>query len=386
MLREGLFGVLPVAFSVIASHDADGVLVLRTDGRLVYANSQARALLAPLVLAADRPLLAVLARRLLREEGRSGGAADRDCEEQLWPTLLRPGGTLYRYGDGRWLRVSARPVHGSCGRVLAHCLRIHDATDEQSAERDRRQAQRLESVAELALGVADDFHNLLAVIRANAELLADQLPARSEIQRKVDKILRSGAEAAELADQLQLYAGAAEPKRVRLDLSRLVLGSLEAVDAERDPDASRGPTEVKLELLEGRAVVEADAAQLRQLVLDLVGNARDVLGERGGEIRIEVGRAHFDPRSSGRLVLGGDRPAAEYVHLKVSDTGPGIDPETQERIFEPFFSTKGKHRGIGLASVLGIARSHDALLGVVSRSGRGTCFSVYFAPAEGGAA
>jgi signal transduction histidine kinase len=385
MFRDGLFGVLPAAFSVIASDNPDGLVVVRKSGRVLYANARARAVLAPARLDKETPLPCALGSRLLRPDGvRFSGPGGF---EDWWPGVLESPDALYRYGtdDVRWLRISARPVQGLAGRLLAHCLRIRDVTDEQRAEIELRRARRLESVAELALGVAHDFHNLLTVVKANAELLIDHLPATPELQRKLSKILRSSQQATELADHLQLYAGAAEPVRATLDLSVLARETLEVLDAEAA--TARLGAEIHLELgLAGQPLlVEADATQLRQLVLNLFVNAKDALGESGGKIQITTGRRWLDPARATHVVLGRDRLAADYAYLSVSDTGCGMEPEIQERIFEPFFSTKGKHRGIGLSTVLGIAKSHGAVLELESRAGRGTRFTLYFPVAESGA-
>jgi signal transduction histidine kinase len=385
MLREGLFGVLPAALSVIAADNSDGLVVGRRDGRVIYANARALAALAPARLDKETPLSSALGSRLLRPDGVPLAAlTGLASQEDWWRTVLESPDALYRYGtdDVRWLRISVCPVRGLAGRLLAHCLRIRDVTDEQRAEIELRRARRLESVAELALGVAHDFHNLLTVVRANAELLVDHLPEKPELQRKLSKILRSSQQATELADHLQLYAGATEPLRATLDLSALAREMLEMLDAE--VSAARMGKRIRLELRFAVQPlrVEADATQLRQLVLNLFVNARDALGEDGGEIQISTGRSWLDPARAAHVVLGRDRPAAAYCFLKVSDTGSGMEPETQERIFEPFFSTKGKHRGIGLSTVLGIARSHGAVLELRSRVGRGTAFTLYFPMAE----
>jgi signal transduction histidine kinase len=383
MLRDGLFGVLPAALSVIASDNPDGLVVVRKDGSIVYANTRARIALAPARLDKERSLPSALRPRLLHPDGfLVAGGSGIGPEEGWWRTVLESADALYRYGgdDVRWLRISARPVQGLAGRLRAHCLRIRDVTDEQRAEIELRRARRLESVAELALGIAHDFHNLLTVVKANTELLADQLPAKPELQRKLSKILRSSQQATELADHLQLYAGAAEPVRAPLDLSTLARDMLEMLDAE----VPTAPL-IRLELRVAKEpiIVEADATQLRQLMLNLFVNARDALGEAGGRIQIATGRSWLDPLRAPHVVSGRDRPAADYCYLRVSDSGCGMQPETQERIFEPFFSTKGKHRGIGLSTVLGIARSHNAVLELDSRVAQGTAFTLYFPIAEG---
>jgi signal transduction histidine kinase len=384
MLRQGLFGVLPVALPVIASHDPDGLGVVRPGGWLVHANPRARALLAPVGLREGASLPQALAPQLLHPDGQRVAQFGSDWVELWWRSVLEPGGALYRYGaDGaRWLRMSAQPVRGRGGRVLAHCLRIHDTTAELLAEAEARRARSLESVADLARGVAHDFHNLLAVIMGNAELLLDQLPAAPELQRKLHRILRSSEQAADLASQLQVYAGAKEPARVPLDLSQVTRDVFEVLDTQVFATPRGCAFDARMELAPEPLIIEADATQVRQLVLNLLVNACDALGEEGGEIRAHTGRVWLDPAKAENMVLGRDSRPAQYAFLRVSDTGAGIDPATQERIFEPFFSTKGKQRGVGLSTVFGVARSHGALLGLQSRVGHGTTFSVYFPCAE----
>jgi signal transduction histidine kinase len=374
MLRQGLFGVLPAALRVMASHDPDGLLVIR-DGRLVHANPRARELLSPV-----EPNPGVRIPEALDPGLRPAGARDVPNWDAWWQAVLSPGGAVYRYdGDSlRWLRMSGQPVHGRRGRLVAHCLRVHDATEEQRAEIELRRTRRLESVAELSRGVAHDFHNLLAVVTGNADLLQDQLPATPAVQRQLHKILRASQQAAELARQLQLYAGDAPPTHHPVDLSELTRDTLAMLDPEEFPTSSGRGLDVQLDLTSEPLRIEADATQLRQLLLNLYVNARDALHERGGAIGIATGRTWLEPARVESLVLGRDRPSADRAFLRVADTGVGMDPETQERIFEPYFSTKGKQRGIGLSTVFGIARSHGALIALESQLGMGTVFTIYF--------
>jgi signal transduction histidine kinase len=385
MVRQGLYGVLPVALPVIASSDPDGLLVVQPDGRLVHANPRARELLQTLAVTTCARIPAALAPRLREQDGTPVDRSNPDWEDRWWEGVLASGGALYRYDRDDampWLRMSAQPVHGRRERLLARCLRIHDATDEQSAEIELHRARRLESVAQLSRGVAHDFNNLLTVARGNAELLLDRLPATPEVQRKLHKILRSCEQAGDLADQLQLYAGAVSPTRRPVDLSELARDTFEMLDSDVLTAPVDRSVDVELDHTVDPLLIEADPTQLRQLLLNLFVNARDALDERGGEIHVCTGRSRLDPARARHLVLGRDRPAAAYAYLTVSDTGAGMDPATQERIFEPFFSTKGKHRGIGLATVFGIVSSHNALLELESSVGRGTVFSVYFPIAE----
>lgn len=386
MTREGLFGVLPVALPIIASRDPDGIVVVRPGGVVLYANRRAREILSPVALVPEACLLATFASRLRGVDGAPAARSQSNWSERWWRTVLQPGGALYRYGDDelRWLRVSAQQVRDRRQRLLAYCLRVHDATHEHNAEIEVQRARRLESVAQLALGVAHDLHNLLMVVRGNTNLLVDELPEKPGIQRKLYRIVRAGEQAMELADQLQLYAGAAEPTRATLDLSELVRDMFEVLDSGFFSVPGCESPEVKLDVAPDPVTIQVDATQLRQLLLNLLVNARDALAGEGGQIRVQTGSSWLAPERAAGLVVGRDRPAGEYGYLRVCDAGCGMDAATQERIFEPFYSTKGKHRGIGLSIVFGIVRSHDALLELESHVGRGTTFSVYFPIAEDG--
>jgi len=371
MYRQALFGVLPAALSVIFDHDPDGLLVVRPGGRLVHANPRARELLAPADLRLDARVPEDLPGLLSAVEGQQADRAVR-----WWSEVLDPRGRLFRYGlsDARALHVSGRPVRGRTDRLAALVLRIRDVTAEEEANAALRRTRRLESVAELARGVAHDFHNLLSVVQGNARLLVRDLRGQPGVERRLERILRFGHRATELADQLELYAGGADPIATSVDLNELVRVTADGLDPEPGAQVA-----LRLDLCSSEPRVLGDATQLGQAILNLLVNAREVLQEGGGLIRVTTGTMRIDPASCHDLVLGGDRPPGLYSFVLVSDDGPGVDREAQERIFEPFVSTKDKHSGIGLSIVLGVARAHRALLQLKSTPGRGTTFGIYFA-------
>jgi signal transduction histidine kinase len=252
-------------------------------------------------------------------------------------------------------------------------LRVRDVTAEEEANAALRRTRRLESVAELARGVAHDFHNLLGVVQGNARLLARDLRGYPGVERRLQRILRFGHRATELADQLELYAGGADPIATSIDLNELVRATADGLDPEPGAQVA-----LRLDLCSSEPRILGDATQLGQAILNLLVNAREALQEEGGLIRVTTGTAHIDPASRRDLVLGGDRPPGHYAFVLVGDDGPGMDRETQERIFEPFVSTKDKHSGIGLSIVLGVARANRALLQLESTPGQGTTFGIYF--------
>jgi signal transduction histidine kinase len=374
MYREGLFGVLPAALPVIFEHDPDGLLVVRPGGRLVRCNPRARELLAPALLGVDAQIPVDLPGLVSAADGLPTDASATDPRILWWSEVLSSGGGVYRYGPdaARFLHLSGQAVRGRGDRLVALVLRVRDVTAEEEANTALRRARRLESVAELAQGVAHDFHNMLGVMRGNAQLAAQDLRGQPEVEQRLERILRFGEKATDLADQLQLYAGGADPIATSLDLNEIVRDTAEGLEPE-----SGAQVALQLDLCCAKLQTFGDATQLRQAVLNLIMNAREVLQDRGGVIRVSTGRASVDPAAYRGLVLGGERRPGLYAFVRVADDGPGIDRDAQERIFEPFVSSKGKHRGIGLSTVLGIARAHHALLQLESAPGRGASFGIY---------
>jgi signal transduction histidine kinase len=337
--------------------------VVRPGGRLVHCNRRARELLAPLSLGVGVRIPHELPGVLPAAAASPAGGEAADAGLRWWLEVLGPGGRVCRYGPdaARSLHVAGHAVRGRGSRIVALALRIRDVTAEVEAQTTLRRTRRLESVAELARGVAHDFHNVLGVVRGNARLLAEDLREHPEVKRRVERILRFGRRATELADQLELYAGGSEAVPTVVDLNEIVRDTADGLEPEPGAQVA-----LRLELSRSDPLVVGDATQLRQAILD-----------RGGVIRVSTGIACVNPAACRGLVLGSDRPSGRYAFVRVADDGPGIDLEAQERIFEPFVSDKGKHRGIGLSTVLGIARAHRALLRLESAPGRGATFGLY---------
>jgi signal transduction histidine kinase len=374
MYRRGLFGVLPAALPVIFEHDPDGLLVVAPGGRLAHCNRQARELLAPADLGVGARIPEDLPGLLPAVDVRPAEESATDPVARWWSEVLDSGGRLHRHGPdaARCLHVSGHTVRSRSDRLAALVLRVRDVTAKEDANSALRRTRRLESVAELARGVAHDFHNVLSVVHGNARLLARDLRGQPKAERRLERILRFGCRATELADQLELYAGGADPIPTSIDLNEVVRDTADALDPEPGAQVS-----LELDLCRSELHVLGDPTQLGQAILNLLVNAREALRDEGGVIRVATGTAHVEPSLCRGLVLGSDRPPGLYAFVLVTDDGPGIDREAQERIFEPFVSSKGKHRGIGLSTVLGIARANHALLQLESAPGRGTTFGIY---------
>ncbi len=279
--------------------------------------------------------------------------------------------------DGRvvWLHDSVRVFRDSSGRVQTLRGVILDITARREAEIERGriqgemvELQKLESLGVMAGGIAHDFNNLLTVILGNASLVAMRLPEHSAARSAIDDLISNAHRAADLTRQLLAYSG-----RVQLTTETLDLGAV--LRELRGLASAALPKSATLELDVDPMVpaVEGDRAQLQQVIMNLATNAAEALGNRTGEVRIANGFRSLDVESAQVLKL---TPGA-YVVLSVRDDGCGMSNATRRRIFDPFFTTKETGRGLGLAAVHGIVRTHRGAVDVRSVEGEGTVVSVY---------
>ncbi|MEM7410993.1 MAG: ATP-binding protein [Myxococcota bacterium] len=293
-------------------------------------------------------------------------------EESLFQRVELPGGEFYFEAEMRALRGP----HGQPEWVLAVCT---DVTERVRAEERRRelesrvrQSQKLESLGVLAGGIAHDFNNLLSGILGNADLALSDVDPESPVATALIDIRRSSVRAAELTTQLLAYAGRTSVAPAPLEVGALV----SEMSALLRTSVGRG--RLALEPAEKPLWIHADATQIRQLVMNLITNASESLPDLGGRVQVRIGHEWVD---RDRLLSGGiaEEPTeGDYVFIEVRDDGCGMDEATQQRIFDPFFSTKIEGRGLGLAAVLGIVRSHHGLLEVRSAPGEGTTFRALF--------
>ncbi len=286
-----------------------------------------------------------------------------------------------RDGRQKWILARGRGVKPAKGLPVFEGLAI-DITAQKEAEvarlaleRKLLEGQKLESLGLLSGGLAHDFNNLLSTILGNAELGQLALPAGHAAGSKLRAIEAAAAHAAELCRLLLAYAGKGRMIVEAVDLSALVEGMRPLLKVSGTPRAR-----LRLELDSGLPPVEADPAQLRQIVLNLVRNAAEALPAEGGEIRIRTLRVEATAEKIRRCVAGTDLRPGEYVCLEVSDNGAGMAPEVCARIFDPFFTTKPAGRGLGLSAVLGIVRGHGGGLCVTTAPGAGSAFHLLLPP------
>jgi two-component system cell cycle sensor histidine kinase/response regulator CckA len=276
--------------------------------------------------------------------------------------------SLVRDADGRPLHV--------IGQVL-------DVTERREAERMRLEferklleTQKLESLGVLAGGIAHDFNNMLAVVLGNAGLALLDLPADHPVHAQVVQIERVARHAAALTRQLLDYTGRGRVEAQVLDLRELVSEMSTLLRASIGKKIA-----LEQEFTPGLPPIMADAAQIRQVVMNLIVNASEAIGNQEGTIRVALARRVLTAADLAGMQAAAEAAPGEYVMLEVRDTGCGMDDRTMARIFEPFFTTKFTGRGLGLAAVQGIVRGRQGALQVQSAPGRGTVFRIFLPPA-----
>jgi len=263
----------------------------------------------------------------------------------------------------------------------------HDITDRELAQKARaqleeriRKAQRMESLALLAGGIAHDFNNLLMGILGNASLALEHLSPVAPAREYLSSIDVAATRAAELSQQMLAYSGHGRFLVTSVDLNELIQEMAHLLKTSLSKKNL-----LRFDLAPELPCIEADVTQLRQVVMNLLTNAADAIGERSGVISIATGATQLTGTSALDIDVERDLADGLYISLEVSDTGCGMDRETQKKIFDPFFTTKFTGRGLGLAAVSGIVRGHRGAIKVASKAGEGTSFTVYF-PASSEAA
>jgi len=291
-------------------------------------------------------------------------------EEPIEVRIVRPD------GDVRTIVCTAEVLldkDGSPERMFGAC---QDVTDARRAQENAFARQKLESLGTLASGIAHDFNNLLGAVLAQAELAMADLGPQSHVNEELNSIRDVAIRGSEIVRQLMIYAGKETDILQPADVSTGVQGMLALLKVAVSRHVS-----LVMDLGEALPVVRAQGAELSQIVMNLVVNGSDAIGDRDGVIRVTARHVALgQAEATGKALAAGD-----YVQLEVSDTGCGMSPETQAKIFEPFFTTKFSGRGLGLAVVHGIVRSLHGAIEVASEPGKGTTFQVLLPCAEPGA-
>jgi nitrogen-specific signal transduction histidine kinase/CheY-like chemotaxis protein len=248
-----------------------------------------------------------------------------------------------------------------------------DISERRRSEEALRQTQKLESLGILAGGIAHDFNNLLGAMLGNLNLAQLKLPLGTASGRYLDNLEFTIGKAVELTRQMLAYSGKGRFVVEPLDLNRHVgeISNLLAVSISKR-------VRLEYDLVPDLPAIEADSAQVQQVVMNLVTNASEAIGDTDGVITIATGLRNIDLKEAVSTFAGQDVLPGQYVTLRIADTGCGMKPEILARIFDPFFSTKGSGRGLGLSAMLGILRGHQAAIEIQTVPGVGSDFQVHF--------
>jgi len=291
------------------------------------------------------------------------------------PATLMQQKNLRMDGSEFWVDVQGVPFVEY--DEVAVLVVLRDITEKKLHAEQLEHTQRLESLGILAGGIAHDFNNILTAIMGNAAMAGRALSDASPAKLMLGRIEDASARASDLCRQMLAYSGKGKFVVKPMDLSALV----EEMTRLMEVSISKHVV-IRYDLIEPLPPVEADAAQIQQVVLNLITNASEAIGEKSGIISFATGEMYADTAYLDGSVTGDLLPEGRYVWLEVSDTGVGMDAKTRMKIFDPFFTTKFTGRGLGMSAVLGIVRGHHGALRVYSEPGRGTTFRMLLPVAE----
>ena len=315
------------------------------------------------------------------------GTMLRELPPEKMQRMWNPGGASFESSrsescdlamrDGRTLEVRTLPIETKRG-VKGRAWRMSDVTQARQESQAMIQAQKLEGLGLLAGGIAHDFNNLLMTVLGNTEIARAGTHSASPIQRALANIEVAATTAAELTSQLLAYAGKTTFMTERLDLSLLIheVTSLISVTIPKS-------IEIDFQLEEELPLIRGGSAQIRQVLMNLITNAADAIGDARGTIEIGTGTGRPPPMSGNCASIEHGEISGNVVHVTVCDTGAGMDAATLTKIFDPFFTTKFAGRGLGLAATRGILDSHEGQLRIETELGLGSTFTLLLPVQDG---
>ncbi|MDB4992830.1 MAG: sensory box histidine kinase/response regulator [Myxococcaceae bacterium] len=368
-------------YRTLVVHAPVAVMVHRA-GKILFANPAAATLCdaTDAALIEGRELEEIFTEtenKTAASRGKTVGLAARSgARNEL--SLTRPDGAPV------FVEWTAMPVEfegGPATLVLAADIsaRKYDEVERLKFEEQLRHTQKLESLGLLAGGITHDFNNLLVGILGNADLALrrPEAQANAELRLLLERIKTASVRASELTTQLLAYSGSKAFQVHPLDLSSLVREMSELMNVSV---ASSG--QLVLDLMESPPAIDGNSAQIRQVVMNLITNAADAVADTEGTVTLRTKVVTLSRAMLSATYVDDSLPAGQYLCIEVSDTGSGMDEATRTRLFDPFFTTKAKGRGLGLAAVLGIVRSHAGAISVKSTPGEGSTFCVFFPKSE----
>lgn len=287
-------------------------------------------------------------------------------------------------GEKRLLETVTLPFAVSGSSAPAVLGISIDITEARRAEEERLrmeakllESQRFDSLSRLAGGVAHDFNNLLMGILGNASLALMELAPDHSLRHLVEPIEESAQRAADLSEKLRAFAGGGV-----MQLGPIDLAGVAAEVARLHQTTMPNTIELDVDLPDVLPAVEADPSQIRQVISNLIANATEALEQHRGQITLRLRHLFCDTTDLAGATVGATLEPGDHVLLEVADTGRGMSVEMRKRIFDPFYTVDFAGRGLGLAAVLGIVRSHRGAIEVESTPGRGSLFRIYFPASE----
>ena len=270
----------------------------------------------------------------------------------------------------RKYRILSSPITDARGMVTAAIGMVEDITEKVEIEKKRHQSQKLEAIGTLAGGVAHDFNNILSAIIGYTELALDDVEKDSGIEKDLQEIYAAGNRAKELVNQILLFARESEQEKKPIRIDKIINEVLKFI-------RSSIPTTIEIiQQINSNLLILGDSTQMHQIVMNLCTNAAQAMESGGGTLTVTLNGIYLDyPLIHDDGVLN----PGDYIKLRVSDTGIGISPNIMNKIFEPYFTTKGpgEGTGIGLAVVHGIVENYGGKIFVHSEEGKGTSFLIY---------
>jgi PAS domain S-box-containing protein len=261
---------------------------------------------------------------------------------------------------------------------------LHDISDRKTAERERRkideqlqQVQKLESLGVLAGGIAHDFNNLLMAIVGNIDIALMKIPEDSDSVKNLHSAQKACMTASDLCSQMLAYAGKGRIAVRHVNINGLINDMKNMISVSISKRAT-----IQYSLMPDLPDIEADAPQMNQVIMNLLINASEAIGDSNGSIWLRTGFINGRDITKSDLIMSENITETDYVFLEITDSGSGMDARTKEKIFEPFFTTKFMGRGLGLSAILGIVKRQNGVIRLQSSPGEGTSFCLYFPALE----
>ena len=279
-----------------------------------------------------------------------------------------------------WFDTCKVPIRNDQGTVIGILGTSFDITERMQAEEERaqlqqqfHQSQKLESLGILAGGIAHDFNNILTVIIGHCYMARENMIPEQEYKAAFEKIESAGNRAADLCRQMLTYAGKSPLVQTHVNMWLLVDEVVKMLQSGLNKNVT-----IELDVKRVVPEIKGDAGQIQQIIMNLIINAAEAIGDKNGTIRVVLTRMLVEADQVETDTFGTVIQAGGYICLEVTDSGCGMDEETQKRIFEPFYTTKVTGRGLGMSAIHGIIKAHEGILQLTSAPGAGTSFKVCF--------